>query len=82
MKEHLTRLRVRYAETDAMGVAHHAGYAVWFEVGRGELTAVPIAHPGFSRQFTLLHPPEGLASHAAWAFTLASGGLRPRPPAP
>ncbi|GAA5512585.1 putative esterase aq_1494 [Deinococcus carri] len=30
-------LRVRYAETDAMGVAHHANYPVWFEVGRGEL---------------------------------------------
>ncbi|MDO4244738.1 MAG: thioesterase family protein [Deinococcus sp.] len=32
-----TRLRVRYAETDAMGVAHHAGYPVWFEVGRTDL---------------------------------------------
>ncbi|GAA5533265.1 thioesterase family protein [Deinococcus aluminii] len=30
-------LRVRYAETDAMGVAHHANYPVWFEVGRGDL---------------------------------------------
>lgn len=25
---------VRFAETDAMGVAHHASYIVWFEVGR------------------------------------------------
>ncbi|MFC6592521.1 acyl-CoA thioesterase [Deinococcus lacus] len=32
-----TELRVRYAETDAMGVAHHAVYPVWFEVGRGDL---------------------------------------------
>ena len=30
------RLRVRYAETDAMGVVYHANYLVWFEVGRGE----------------------------------------------
>ncbi|BDP40948.1 4-hydroxybenzoyl-CoA thioesterase [Deinococcus aetherius] len=30
-------LRVRYAETDAMGVAHHATYPVWFEVGRTDL---------------------------------------------
>lgn len=30
-------LRVRYAETDAMGVAHHANYPVWFEVGRTDL---------------------------------------------
>ncbi|MDE2635964.1 MAG: thioesterase family protein [Chloroflexota bacterium] len=27
-------LRVRYAETDNMGVAHHAAYLVWFEEGR------------------------------------------------
>jgi len=31
-----TQLRVRYAETDAMGVVYHANYLVWFEVGRGE----------------------------------------------
>jgi len=29
-------LRVRYAETDQMGVAYYANYLVWFEVGRGE----------------------------------------------
>jgi acyl-CoA thioester hydrolase len=27
-------VRVRYAETDKMGVAYHANYFVWFEVGR------------------------------------------------
>ncbi|HEX3942205.1 MAG TPA: thioesterase family protein [Acidobacteriaceae bacterium] len=32
-----TRVRVRYAETDQMGVAYHANYFVWFEVGRVEL---------------------------------------------
>jgi acyl-CoA thioester hydrolase len=31
-----TRLRVRYAETDAMGIVYHANYVIWFEVGRGE----------------------------------------------
>lgn len=30
------RIRVRYAETDAMGVAYHANYLVWFESGRTE----------------------------------------------
>jgi acyl-CoA thioester hydrolase len=30
------RLRVRYAETDQMGVAYHAHYLAWFEVGRCE----------------------------------------------
>jgi acyl-CoA thioester hydrolase len=32
-----TELRVRYAETDAMAVAHHANYPIWFEVGRTDL---------------------------------------------
>jgi acyl-CoA thioester hydrolase len=30
-------VRVRYAETDQMGVAYYANYLVWFEVGRAEL---------------------------------------------
>ncbi|MBV9342285.1 MAG: acyl-CoA thioesterase [Acidobacteria bacterium] len=30
------RLRVRYAETDQMGVVYHANHFVWFEVGRVE----------------------------------------------
>ena len=30
------RLRVRYAETDQMGVVYHANYLIWFEVGRVE----------------------------------------------
>src|SRR5437899_11242481 len=29
-----TEVRVRFAETDAQGVAHHAVYLVWFEVAR------------------------------------------------
>jgi acyl-CoA thioester hydrolase len=32
-----SRIRVRYAETDQMGVVYHANYLVWFEVGRVEL---------------------------------------------
>ena len=32
-----TRLRVRYAETDRMGIVYHANFAIWFEVGRVEL---------------------------------------------
>ena len=30
------RIRVRYAETDRMGVVYYANYLVWFEVGRTE----------------------------------------------
>jgi acyl-CoA thioester hydrolase len=32
-----SRLRVRYAETDKMGVVYYANYLVWFEVGRTDL---------------------------------------------
>jgi acyl-CoA thioester hydrolase len=34
---HDTTVRVRYAETDQMGMVYHANYLVWFEVGRVEL---------------------------------------------
>jgi acyl-CoA thioester hydrolase len=36
MKAVETRLRVRYAETDQMGVVYYANYLVWMEVGRVE----------------------------------------------
>jgi acyl-CoA thioester hydrolase len=32
-----TTVRVRYAETDQMGVVHHGNYFTWFEIGRVEL---------------------------------------------
>jgi acyl-CoA thioester hydrolase len=32
-----SRLRVRYAETDQMGVVYHSNHFIWFEVGRVEL---------------------------------------------
>jgi acyl-CoA thioester hydrolase len=34
---HTSRLRVRYAETDQMGVVYHANYLIWMEIGRVEL---------------------------------------------
>jgi acyl-CoA thioester hydrolase len=34
--EHVHSLRVRYADSDQMGVAYYANYLVWFEVGRTE----------------------------------------------
>jgi acyl-CoA thioester hydrolase len=40
MKESIsgeTKLRVRYAETDQMGVVYHSNFVIWFEVGRVEL---------------------------------------------
>ncbi len=37
MNEHELSIRVRYAETDRMGLLHHANYFVYFEMGRTEL---------------------------------------------
>jgi acyl-CoA thioester hydrolase len=34
-----TEVKVRFAETDAQGIAHHATYLVWFEVARIEYLA-------------------------------------------
>lgn len=31
-----TEVRVRYADTDQMGVVYYANYLVWFEIGRTE----------------------------------------------
>lgn len=36
MKEHEFKVRVRYAETDQMGVVYHGNYAQYFEMGRVE----------------------------------------------
>lgn len=37
IEHHDATVRVRYAETDQMGVVYHANYLVWFEIGRVEL---------------------------------------------
>ena len=37
MPKSVSTLRVRYAETDKMGVVYYANYFVWFEVGRTDL---------------------------------------------
>lgn len=34
---HEVRLRVRYAETDKMGVVYHSNFFIWMEIGRVEL---------------------------------------------
>jgi acyl-CoA thioester hydrolase len=41
-----TTIRVRYAETDQMGVVYYANYLVWFEIGRVEF----LRHLGFNYQ--------------------------------
>jgi acyl-CoA thioester hydrolase len=37
LHETVSRVRVRYAETDQMGVVYYSNYFVWFEVGRTDL---------------------------------------------
>ena len=36
MNWHETEIRVRYAETDKMGIVHHSNYLIWFELGRSD----------------------------------------------
>ncbi|MGE5279270.1 MAG: acyl-CoA thioesterase, partial [Deltaproteobacteria bacterium] len=36
VKQHTITTKVRYAETDAMGIVYYANYFVWFEMGRTE----------------------------------------------
>jgi acyl-CoA thioester hydrolase len=36
-KEHIYRVRVRYADVDRMGVAYHSRYIEWFEAARTEM---------------------------------------------
>lgn len=34
---HESEIRVRYSETDKMGIVHHSNYLIWFESGRSDL---------------------------------------------
>ncbi len=44
-------VRVRYFETDQMGIVHHANYAVWFEAARSEYCrAYEIDYPGMEAE--------------------------------
>lgn len=37
LREHAIEIRVRYPETDPMGILHHSRYFIYFEMGRTEL---------------------------------------------
>jgi len=37
LRANQTKIRVIYADTDAMGIVYHTNYIKWFEIGRGEL---------------------------------------------
>lgn len=50
-----TKIRVRYGETDQMGVAYHANYFVWFEVARTEMIrSIGLSYKEMEEQGVLL----------------------------
>ena len=55
MKENISKIRVIYADTDAMGIVYHTNYIKWFEIGRTELLRdMGITYAAFeSRGFNL-----------------------------
>lgn len=67
MKTHITNVKVRYAETDQMGVVHHGNYAEYLEIARidwlqhlgvsyGKLEKEGIMLPVYSMEFRFLKP--------------------------
>src|ERR1700751_2173321 len=53
----ITRQRVRYAETDQMGIVYYANYLVWFEIGRVELLrSLGLAYSEMEKDHKLILP--------------------------
>lgn len=69
LREIRTSLRVRYPETDRMGVVYHAHYLVWFELGRTELMR------GLGATYGKLEDEQGIS------FPVIAAGARYRFPA-
>lgn len=61
MLNNLTKIRVIYADTDAMGIVYHTNYIKWFEIGRNEflrqagLQYSEIESRGFYLPLTTVH---------------------------
>jgi len=52
-----TQVRVRYAETDQMGIVYYANYLVWFELGRVELLrSLGLAYSQLEKQHECILP--------------------------
>jgi acyl-CoA thioester hydrolase len=52
-----SHVRVRYAETDQMGVVYYANYLVWFEIGRVELLrSLGLAYSQLEKEHKLILP--------------------------
>jgi len=53
----ITQQRVRYAETDQMGIVYYANYLVWFELGRVELLrSLGLAYSQLEKEHKLILP--------------------------
>jgi acyl-CoA thioester hydrolase len=64
----VTEIRVRYSETDQMGVAYHAHYLVWCEVGRTDfIRGLGTAYTELERRGILLAVSEARVRYAASA---------------
>lgn len=67
--EHSTPIRVRYVETDQMGIVHHSIYLHWFEVGRTEwLRAAGFSYRKVEEQGLLLPVLETKLTYTKPAF--------------
>lgn len=65
---HSTYVRVRYAETDQMGVVYHTHYLVWCEIGRTEfMRSLGTAYADLERAGLLLAVAEASIRYAASA---------------
>lgn len=65
MTEGVVRLKVRYSETDQMGIVHHPQYLVWCEIGRIELMReLGYAYADIERDGTLLAVAEASLRYA------------------
>jgi acyl-CoA thioester hydrolase len=64
-------IRVRYPETDRMGIAHHSHHFVWFELGRTEwLREIGVPYAGIEEQEGVFLPvvEAGATYHAPAAY--------------
>ena len=62
-----TQVRVRYAETDQMGIVYYANYLVWFEIGRVELLrSLGLAYSQLETDFFAQEPVIPLWYNGAW----------------
>ena len=73
----VARVRVRFAETDQMGVVYHSNYLIWMEVGRVELCrALGIRYRDMEREGVLLTVAEASCRYHAPARPMLKSPLR------